>query len=89
MQKTQINCLFYRYRKINLNNERGLTPGDEIVIFSTDFGATFGTFTGDDILYKKPARDILAFENVTNIVYPTRWTVENPFLTCKNLLTNN
>lgn len=72
-----------RYRKINLNNETGLTPGDEIVIFATDFSTTFGVFTSDDILYKKPARDILAYENVTSVVYPTRWTVENPFLTRK------
>lgn len=74
--------MFFRYRKINLNNERGLTAGDQIVVFTTDWGATFGIFTGDDILYKKPARDVLvAYENLTNIVYPTRWNVENPFLT--------
>lgn len=69
-----------------MNNERGLTPGDEVAIFATDFGITFGVFTSDDILYKKPARDVLLFENVTDIVFPTRWTVENPFLTRKYLI---
>ncbi|XP_011255058.1 vanin-like protein 1 [Camponotus floridanus] len=72
-----------RYRKTNLYGEQvfNVTPEPEIVIFDTDFGVKFGTFTCFDILFYEPALKLTRFYNITDIVFPTAWFSEAPFLT--------
>ncbi|KAF2904027.1 hypothetical protein ILUMI_02124, partial [Ignelater luminosus] len=69
-----------KYRKIHLSEESFLKPGTELVTFETDFGVTFGILTCFDILFKYPALDILSLPNVTDIIFPTAWYSETPFL---------
>lgn len=75
----------FRYRKYNLFGEAGMdvTPEPEEITFSTDFGVTFGTFTCFDILFQKPAIELVVKHGVTDIVFPTAWFSELPFLTGK------
>ncbi|GJQ79117.1 hypothetical protein Trydic_g5371 [Trypoxylus dichotomus] len=68
-----------RYRKINLFNEHQLTAGNEVVTFKGFNNITFGLFTSFDILFKTPAQDVLD-SGATDIIYPTAWTSETPFL---------
>jgi len=74
-----------RYRKTNLFGERqfNVTTVPEIVIFDTDFGVKFGTFTCFDILFREPAIQLTRIHQVTDIVFPTAWFSEVPFLTGK------
>lgn len=79
-----INNHFFRYRKYNLFVEPGFSKTDtaELIKFKTDFGVTFGTFICFDIMFKTPSLDLLSkHEDVTDIVYPTAWFSELPFLT--------
>lgn len=55
----------------------------EIVSFDTDFGVKFGTFICFDILFSEPAIQLTRVHQVTDIVYPTAWFSEVPFLTGK------
>lgn len=67
--------------------EDALTAGPSAPItFKTDFGVTFGIITCFDILFDEPARRIIYDKNVTDILFPTAWLSEMPFLTGKNLL---
>lgn len=72
-----------RYRKYNLydedHNNKPLEA--EAAFFDTDFGVRFGTFTCFDILFAKPAIDLVTKYNVTDIAFPTAWYSELPFLT--------
>ncbi|XP_072752452.1 vanin-like protein 1 [Anoplolepis gracilipes] len=72
-----------RYRKTNLFGEQlfSVTSEPEIVIFDTDFGVKFGTFTCFDILFHEPALNLTRFHQITDIVFPTAWFSETPFLT--------
>ncbi|KAK1136449.1 hypothetical protein K0M31_001000 [Melipona bicolor] len=72
-----------RYRKVNLYMEPQFdnTEIPEIVTFDTDFGERFGTFICFDILFAVPALNLTRIEGVSNIVYPTAWFSETPFLT--------
>ncbi|XP_014489018.1 PREDICTED: vanin-like protein 1 isoform X2 [Dinoponera quadriceps] len=72
-----------RYRKTNLFVEPqfNITRIPEIVTFDTDFGVTFGTFICFDILFKIPALLLTRIHQITDIVYPTAWFSEMPFLT--------
>ena len=78
-------AIILKYRKINLFQEDMLTPGDanQTQTFSTTFGVTFGIFTGYDILFHYPSRNIFKNSDVTDVVYPSAWTSYMPFLTCK------
>lgn len=69
-----------RYRKYNLFGEIYLdrTEKPEYVIFNTDFGVTFGTFTCFDIVFEEPAMGLVNTYNVTDIVFPTAWFSELP-----------
>ncbi|KAK5648920.1 hypothetical protein RI129_003812 [Pyrocoelia pectoralis] len=69
-----------KFRKINLSEEPFLKPGTEIVTFRTDFNVTFGIFTCFDLLFTYPALDILSNPDVTDIIFPTAWYSETPFL---------
>ncbi|XP_074037432.1 vanin-like protein 1 [Leptinotarsa decemlineata] len=71
-----------KYRKINLNGEPKLTPGkasENQVTFSTDFGITFGLFTGFDMFFYIPSRSILNGTFVTDIICPSYWFSALPF----------
>lgn len=71
-----------RYRKFNLFGEdvdRPLKPS--LAIFETDFGVKFGHFICFDILFRYPALELIRSENITDIIYPTMWYSELPFLT--------
>ncbi|EZA57014.1 vanin-like protein 1 [Ooceraea biroi] len=72
-----------RYRKTNLFVEPqfNVTSIPEIVIFKTDFGVNFGTFICFDILFHEPALQLTRLRQITDIVYPTAWFSEAPFLT--------
>ncbi|XP_025993534.2 vanin-like protein 1 [Solenopsis invicta] len=74
-----------KYRKTNLFvtevNKFDVTKIPEIVTFDTDFGVKFGTFICFDILFDEPALNLTRDFQVTDIVYPTAWHSEVPFLT--------
>ncbi|XP_012541929.1 vanin-like protein 1 [Monomorium pharaonis] len=73
-----------RYRKVNLfatEPQFNVTPIPEVVTFDTDFGVKFGTFICFDILFREPALQLTREHKVTDIVYPTAWYSEAPFLT--------
>jgi len=76
-----------RYRKTNLFLEPqfNVTSTPEIVIFKTDFGVNFGTFICFDILFQQPAILLTRLRQITDIVYPTAWFSETPFLTGENI----
>ncbi|KAG5673214.1 hypothetical protein PVAND_003278 [Polypedilum vanderplanki] len=74
--------LISRYRKYHLYNEqvdRPLKPTMEY--FDTDFGVRFGHFICFDIAYQYPALELVRNYNLTDIVYPTMWFSELPYLT--------
>lgn len=75
----------FRYRKYNLFNEPeyNITAEPELTVFETDFGARFGTFICFDILFQKPALELILEMNVTDIAFPTAWFSELPLLTGK------
>lgn len=72
-----------RYRKFNLFGEIGFskTPEAEISILDTDFGVQFGIFTCFDLMFEKPAVQLVKEWGVKDIVFPTAWFSELPFLT--------
>lgn len=73
-----------RYRKYNLYIEmvdRPMYP--EATTFETDFGVTFGHFICFDLVFKRPALELVHEKKVKNIVYPTMWFGELPFATGK------
>ncbi|XP_050448513.1 vanin-like protein 1 [Cataglyphis hispanica] len=72
-----------RYRKTNVfeDGRFNVMLEPEIVIFDTDFGVKFGTFTCFDILFYEPALQLTRVHQVTDIVFPTAWISVTPFLT--------
>ncbi|XP_012266871.2 vanin-like protein 2 [Athalia rosae] len=72
-----------RYRKFNLFAEPGVdvTSTADVASFTTDFDVTFGHFICFDILFKEPALTLVKDYNITDIVYPTHWFSEMPYLT--------
>ncbi|XP_011165377.1 vanin-like protein 1 [Solenopsis invicta] len=72
-----------KYRKTNLFGEYqfNVTAVPEVVSFDTDFGVKFGTFICFDILFREPALNLTRDHQVTDIVFPTAWFSEAPFLT--------
>lgn len=71
-----------RYRKWNLYGELNmdLTPTPDISYFTTDFNVTFGHFICFDIMFSTPALTLLDL-GITDIIYPTMWFGQLPFLT--------
>lgn len=71
-----------RYRKFNLFGEPGIntTVSADHVTFETDFGVTFGTFICFDLMFDEPALKLIR-AGVTDIIFPTMWFSELPFLT--------
>lgn len=72
-----------RYRKFNLFGEVwfNITSEAELSVFDTDFGVTFGIFTCFDIIFEKPAVSLAKVLGVRDVVFPTAWYSELPFLT--------
>lgn len=73
-----------RYRKSHLWRREYYTRATmrqpELATFETDFGVTFGHFICFDMLFYEPAMQLLLERNVTDIIYPTYWFSELPFL---------
>lgn len=71
-----------RYRKFHLFGElytdAPLQP--EISIFETDFNVKFGHFTCFDLIFEEPTLSLMN-NNVTDILFPSLWYSELPFLT--------
>ena len=65
--------------------EKGFSPSPEaeISILETDFGVKFGIFTCFDLVFEKPAVQLVKEWGVTDIIFPTAWFSELPFLTGK------
>ncbi|CAB3220557.1 unnamed protein product [Arctia plantaginis] len=72
-----------RYRKINLFGEASHTPAlkPDLGIFTTDFGVTFGHFICFDLMFQIPSTQLVQKYNVTDIIFPTMWFSEMPYLT--------
>lgn len=71
-----------RYRKFNLFGEFELntTLTSDLTTFTTDYNVTYGMFTCFDIQFETPALTLIR-QNITNIIFPTMWFSEIPFLT--------
>ncbi|CAH4027782.1 unnamed protein product [Pieris brassicae] len=72
-----------RYRKINLFGEYTRTPAlkPDLGDFTTDFGVRFGHFICFDLMFQIPAIQTPQKLNITNIIFPTMWFSEMPYLT--------
>ncbi|XP_034828263.1 vanin-like protein 2 isoform X2 [Maniola hyperantus] len=72
-----------RYRKINLFGEyprmAALTP--DLGVFTTDFGVTFGHFICFDLMFQVPSIQVVQKNNITDVIFPTMWFSELPYLT--------
>jgi len=77
------------YRKFNLFGEPGISVTHEAdyKTFSTDFGVTFGHFICFDLMFQSPAYD-LVIHDIKNIIFPTMWFSELPFLTAVQIQQN-
>lgn len=71
----------YRYEWYDIN----VLPEAELATFKTDFGVTFGHFICFDMLYWEPAEVLVKQQGITDIIYPTYWFSELPFLTSVQL----
>jgi len=75
-----------RYRKFNLFGERVDKPyKPSMVYFDTDFGVRFGQFICFDLQFRYPALELVRTYNITDIVFPSMWYSELPFLTAVQL----
>ncbi|KAJ8687583.1 hypothetical protein QAD02_023377 [Eretmocerus hayati] len=84
-----------RYRKRHLfneigtnvtnynNNESDRAEEDRLSKFSTDFGVTFAQIICFDILHEEPAARLAKEANVTDVIFPSHWFDELPFLTAR------
>ena len=78
-----------RYRKFNLFGEVVDKPhAPEAVAFDTDFGVTFGHFICFDLMFQKPALELVRVMNITDIIFPTMWFSEIPFLSAVQVQQN-
>lgn len=74
--------LISRYRKYNLFGESVDKPHKaSMVSFETDFGVKFGHFVCFDLMFRFPALELVRNQSITDIIFPTMWFSEMPFLT--------
>lgn len=74
--------LISRYRKFNLFGEKVDKPlKPQMSTFDTDFGVKFGHFICFDLAFRYPALELVRTLNITDIIFPTMWFSEMPFLT--------
>ncbi|KAH8338080.1 hypothetical protein KR059_005485, partial [Drosophila kikkawai] len=73
-----------RYRKTHLWRQEYYSTSvlrtPDVATFTTDFGVTFGHFICFDMLFYEPAMTLVRERDVTDIIYPTYWFSELPFL---------
>lgn len=73
-----------RYRKTHLWRREYYSSAvlrqPDLSTFETDFGVTFGHFICFDMLFYDPAMKLILERNITDIIYPTFWFSELPFL---------
>ncbi|XP_022215025.2 LOW QUALITY PROTEIN: vanin-like protein 1 [Drosophila obscura] len=78
-----------RYRKTHLWRREYYSTSvlvePDVAIFETDFGVTFGHFICFDMLFYDPAMRLIHEHNVSDIIYPTYWFSELPFLSAVQL----
>jgi predicted amidohydrolase len=65
-----------------LSREEGFStyPVAEISILDTGFGVKFGIFTCFELVLEKPTIQLVKEWGVTDILFPTAWFSELPFL---------
>lgn len=81
--------LISRYRKFDLFGEEVDKPSKpSLITFDTDFGVKFGHFICFDLMFRTPALELVRKENVTDIIFPTMWFSELPFLTAVQVQQN-
>lgn len=88
--------LISRYRKFNLFGEKVDKPHrPALVVFNTDFGIDFGHFICFDLMFRRPALELVrlldssgTFRNLTDIIFTTMWFSELPFLTAVQVQQN-
>lgn len=70
-----------KYRKFNLFGESGiLNPlKPESIPFKTDFGVTFGQFICFDLMFDRPALNLIN-AGITDFIFTSMWFSELPFL---------
>lgn len=75
--------LISQYNKYNLYYTDMANKPDTLKIetFDTDFNVTFGHIVCFDLLKKHPIYDLVYEHNVTNLIYPSLWFSQLPFLT--------
>lgn len=82
-------ALISRYRKFNLFGEKVDKPSKPAMIsFETDFGVKFGHFVCFDLMFSKPALELVRNQSITDIVFTTMWFSEAPFLTAVQVQQN-
>lgn len=69
--------------------EAGITQpaSPDIRTFTTDFNVTFGHFICFDLMFQTPALALIE-QGVKNIIFPTMWFSELPFLTAVQIQQN-
>lgn len=74
--------LLDRYRKYNLYFEAAFDAPPQVdhVTFNTPFAGKFGIFTCFDILFFRPAIELLRDSEVKHIVFPAAWMNQLPLL---------
>ncbi|XP_063896643.1 vanin-like protein 2 isoform X3 [Helicoverpa armigera] len=72
-----------RFRKINLFRQESYTPAlkPDLGVFTTDFGVTFGHFICFDLMFQIPAVQVVQKMNIKDVIFPTMWYSELPYLT--------
>ncbi|KAH8265862.1 hypothetical protein KR038_006338, partial [Drosophila bunnanda] len=72
-----------RYRKWNLYLEPSLnrTEKPQLATFRTDFGVTFGHFVCFDMLFYKPAQELVEQLGIRHVIVTKMFNSELPFLT--------
>lgn len=69
--------------------ERGITQPDsaDMSTFTTDFGVKFAHFICFDLMFQAPALNLVA-QGIKDIVFPTMWFSELPFLSAVQIQQN-
>jgi predicted amidohydrolase len=89
--------LISRYRKFNLFGEAVNKPyKPAMVVFETDFGIKFGHFICFDLMFRRPALELVRLtsdklellKDIQDIIFATMWFSELPFLTAVQVQQN-
>ncbi|XP_065841167.1 pantetheinase-like [Oscarella lobularis] len=74
--------LLAKYHKKHLFFEYEYTEPESasLAVFTTSFGVKFGLFTCFDMLFQKPAQELVRRLGIKNIAFPTAWINSFPYL---------